>query len=91
MRKRERMFNTGPGSFSGVSDMGGCSDVKLERLLDNRLGLNAKLRIYDHLDRCEFCREMVYKILCFRDRNLFEDPSFFAQGCSAVEEYRDAS
>ncbi len=71
--------------------MGGCSYSKLRRLLNNRLGLTEKLRVYDHLDRCDFCREAVYKMFCFRDRKLFSDPSFFTAVPSTAEGYRDAS
>ncbi len=48
--------------------MKGCSFEKLVQLLDKRLKLDAKLELFDHLDRCENCREAVYQISRDRDQ-----------------------
>ncbi len=51
-----------------------CKFEKLVQLLDKRLDLDGKLEVYDHLDRCDTCRETVYQIAQDRDRDLFIRP-----------------
>ncbi len=52
----------------------GCSFERLIRLLDRQLNLEAKLELFDHLDRCETCREAVYQIARDRDRERYAVP-----------------
>ena len=51
--------------------MGRCDFEKLIRYLDKELSLDEQLELFDHLDRCEVCREAIY--LLSRDR----DAAFF--------------
>ncbi len=53
------------------SGMTGCSIEMLVRLLDRKLTLNEKLRVFDHLDRCKDCRQVVQRIWRERDRSFF--------------------
>ncbi len=47
--------------------MGRCEFEKLVRYLDKQLSLDEQLELFDHLDRCEVCREAIY--LLSRDRD----------------------
>jgi predicted anti-sigma-YlaC factor YlaD len=51
--------------------MRNCSFDMLVRLLDKQLDLEGKLEVFDHLDRCENCRDTVYQIARDRDRGFF--------------------
>lgn len=51
--------------------MKSCSFDRLVRLLDKQLDLEGKLEVFDHLDRCENCRDTVYQIARDRDRRFF--------------------
>ncbi|HYK90067.1 MAG TPA: hypothetical protein VE398_14935 [Acidobacteriota bacterium] len=51
--------------------MRNCSFEKLVQLLDKQLDLNGKLELFDHLDRCDNCREAVYQISRDRDRDYY--------------------
>ncbi len=51
--------------------MKGCDYDRLVRFIDKKLGLDEKLEVFDHLDRCRFCRETVYMISRERDSALF--------------------
>ncbi len=48
-----------------------CSLRMLVRLLDRELSLNQKLEVFDHLDRCETCRDAIYRLSRDRDRAFF--------------------
>ena len=48
--------------------MEGCSLEKLTLLLDKKLNLDTRLGIFDHLDRCCYCKDAVYRIARDRDR-----------------------
>ncbi len=50
--------------------MNDCSFERLLRLVEKRLGTEAQLKLFDHLDRCEICRESVYHIVRDRDEAL---------------------
>ena len=50
--------------------MNGCSFEKLILLLERKLSINAQLRLFDHLDRCEICRDTIYHISRDRDEAL---------------------
>jgi hypothetical protein len=43
-----------------VEQANACSLEMLIKLLDNQLRLNARLEVYDHLDHCSSCRNIVY-------------------------------
>jgi anti-sigma factor RsiW len=47
--------------------MSTCNFDKLLRLLDKELDLDSKLELYEHLDRCETCREAIYELTRDRD------------------------
>ncbi len=51
--------------------MSRCDSRVLVQLLDNRLRLNARLKILDHLDGCETCRVAIYHLSRDRDKKLF--------------------
>ena len=51
--------------------MSGCNFEKLVQLLDKQLDLDGKLEVFDHLDRCDNCREAVYQIARDRDSAFF--------------------
>jgi hypothetical protein len=48
-----------------------CDFEKLVQLLDKQLDLDGKLEVFDHLDRCDNCREAVYQISRDRDSAFF--------------------
>jgi len=50
--------------------MDDCSFEKLLQLLERRLSTDAELRMFDHLDRCDICRETIYHIARDRDEAL---------------------
>lgn len=54
--------------------MRGCNFERLVQLLDKQLDLDGKLEVFDHLDRCDTCREAVYLIARDRDRDFFIYP-----------------
>ena len=54
--------------------MKGCSFDRLVRLLDKKLNLNGRIELFDHLDRCDNCRETVYQIARDRDQEFFTSP-----------------
>jgi hypothetical protein len=47
--------------------MNGCCFERLLLLLDKKLDLEAQLEAFDHLDRCEICRETIYQMSRDRD------------------------
>lgn len=47
--------------------MSECSFEKLLQLVEKKLGTDAQLRLFDHLDNCEICRESVFHIARDRD------------------------
>ncbi|HYK89240.1 MAG TPA: hypothetical protein VE398_10745 [Acidobacteriota bacterium] len=51
--------------------MTGCSREMLLGLVEKKLSLNKKLEVFDHLDRCRDCRDMVHRISRERDGFLF--------------------
>ena len=51
-----------------------CSIERLVRLLGKKLRLNEALVVYDHLDHCSHCRELVYLLALQRDRAFFLYP-----------------
>ena len=48
-----------------------CNFETLVQYLDKQLDLDAELDLFDHLDRCDTCREAIYQISRDRDVNLF--------------------
>ena len=47
--------------------MNQCDFDKLVRYLDKQLDIDQQLELFDHLDRCEVCREAIF--LLSRDRD----------------------
>lgn len=47
-----------------------CSFDKLLQLLDRRLTTNEQLSVFDHLEKCDICRDTVYHIVRDRDEEL---------------------
>ena len=45
----------------------GCNFGMLEKLIDNQLELDKKLKVLFHLDTCDICRDVVYQITYDRD------------------------
>ncbi len=50
--------------------LNGCSFDRLVKLLDKKLDLDSALEVYDHLDRCDICRDAIYLISRDRDEAL---------------------
>lgn len=48
-----------------------CSFEMLVRYLDGQLNLDQKLRLLEHLDECETCRDAIYQIARDRDSQFF--------------------
>ncbi|NLV30159.1 MAG: hypothetical protein GXY47_03305 [Acidobacteria bacterium] len=48
-----------------------CSFRNLVLLLEDKLELDDKLEVLEHLDRCPICRDAVYQIARDRDEALF--------------------
>ncbi|HSW39553.1 MAG TPA: zf-HC2 domain-containing protein [Acidobacteriota bacterium] len=55
----------------GDAVMKTCSFKKLVLLLDNKLELDEKLEVLNHLDKCGICRDAVYQISRDRDELYF--------------------
>ena len=51
--------------------MNACSFQNLVLLLDNKLDLDGKLEVLDHLSECKICRDAVYQISRDRDEALY--------------------
>jgi predicted anti-sigma-YlaC factor YlaD len=51
--------------------MSACSFNRLLQFVNKQLDLDGQLEIYDHLDRCNICRDAVYQLSRDRDRALF--------------------
>ncbi len=51
--------------------MNGCSFEVLVRYLDKKLGLDEKLDLFWHLEKCETCRDAIYQISRDRDAIFF--------------------
>ncbi len=47
--------------------MSQCDFERLVRYLDKKLDIDQQLELFDHLDRCDVCREAIY--LLSRDRD----------------------
>ncbi len=47
--------------------MSQCNFDRLVQYLDKQLSIDQQLELFDHLDRCEVCREAIY--LLSRDRD----------------------
>ncbi len=54
--------------------MKSCSFERLIQLLDKKLDLNSRIEVFDHLDRCDNCRETIYQIVRDRDTGFFTSP-----------------
>jgi hypothetical protein len=52
-------------------NMRACSFSRLLQLADKQLDLNAQLEVYDHLDRCDICRDAICQISHDRDKAFF--------------------
>jgi hypothetical protein len=61
----------GGASGNGDAIMNTCSFKKLVLLLDNKLDLDDKLEVLEHLETCAICRDTVYQISRDRDEDLF--------------------
>jgi hypothetical protein len=56
--------------------MSACSFDRLLHFVDKKLDLNGELDVYDHLDRCDICRDAVYQLSRDRDDSLFIHPAY---------------
>ncbi len=45
-----------------------CDLEKLKLLLNQKLGLDENLELFDHLDQCESCRTAIYSLSRDRDK-----------------------
>jgi Fe-S oxidoreductase len=51
--------------------MSACSFDRLLKFVNKQLDLDGQLEVYDHLDRCDICRDAVYQLSRDRDEALF--------------------
>ena len=51
--------------------MRGCNLELLAALLHERLDLDAKLEVFNHLDDCKICRDLIYQLARERDDGHF--------------------
>jgi len=51
--------------------MSACSFSRLLQLLNKQLDLDGQLEVYDHLDRCDICRDAVYQLARDQDEAFF--------------------
>jgi predicted anti-sigma-YlaC factor YlaD len=51
--------------------MSACSFNRLLQLVNKQLDLDGQLEVYDHLDRCDICRDAICQISRDRDRSFF--------------------
>ena len=51
--------------------MRACNFEFLLQFVNNELDLDKQLDIYDHLDRCDICRDAICQISRDRDRSFF--------------------
>ena len=51
--------------------MSACSFNRLLRFVNKQLDLDGQLELYDHLDRCDICRDAVCQLSRDRDEALF--------------------
>jgi len=51
--------------------MSACSFRRLLQLVNKQLDLDGQLKVYDHLDRCDICRDAVYQLSRDRDEAFF--------------------
>jgi hypothetical protein len=56
-------------SVGGV--MSACSFNRLLQFVNKQLDLDEQLEVYDHLDRCDICRDTVYQLSCDRAEACF--------------------
>jgi predicted anti-sigma-YlaC factor YlaD len=51
--------------------MNACSFDRLLQFVNKELDLDGQLEVYDHLDRCDICRDAVYQLSRDRDNAFF--------------------
>jgi hypothetical protein len=51
--------------------MSACSFERLLQFVNKQLNLDGQLEVYDHLDRCDICRDAAYQLSRDRDEALF--------------------
>ena len=51
--------------------MSACSFDRLLQFVNKRLDLDGQLEVYDHLDRCDICRDAVYQLSRDQDEAFF--------------------
>lgn len=51
--------------------MSACSFDRLLQLVNKQLDLDGQLEVYNHLERCDICRDAVHQLSRERDRAFF--------------------
>jgi predicted anti-sigma-YlaC factor YlaD len=59
----------------GGGVMSACSFRRLLQFINKQLDLDGELKVYDHLDRCDICRDAVYQLSRDRDEAFFIYPA----------------
>ena len=59
----------------GGGAMSACSFRRLLQFINKQLDLDGELKVYDHLDRCDICRDAVYQLSRDRDEAFFIYPA----------------
>ena len=67
----------GDGSVGDV--MSACSFERLLQFVNKQLNLDGQMEAYDHLDRCDICRDAVYQLSRERDKALFTYRAYRAE------------
>lgn len=55
--------------------MSACSFSRLVQFVNQQLDLDGQLDVYDHLDRCDICRDAVYQLSRDQDEAFFIYPA----------------
>ncbi len=72
--------------------MSACSFERLLQFVNKQLNLDGQLEVYDHLDRCDICRDTAYQLSRERDEAFSSDgtrrvkPSVFRHPADAAAE-----
>lgn len=67
--------------------MSACNFEYLLQFVDNQLDPDKQLEIYDHLDRCDICRDALFQISRDRKMLLF----FYCAQCANHNNFRRAT
>jgi hypothetical protein len=76
MNKKQRCDER---EVSGGGAMSACNFDRLLRFVNDQSDLDCRLAAYDHLDRCNICRDAVYQLSRDRDEECFINRAYQCQ------------